>query len=162
MFCVDFGALNAASKFDSCPLPVLDEIISTLHGSKYFTVLDLQWILASIKEEHRERTGFTVPSGQYEFNRLSFGLSNSPNNFQSLMDIVLRNLVGVECLVYIDDVIILAHSAEEHTRRLANVLQRCDQANLQLHPVSMYLPNLKCSIQALYQHREEFQPRLTK
>ena len=57
-----------------------------------------------IKEEHKELTGFSVPSGHYEFNRLPFGLSNSPANFQR-MDTVLRNLLGTECSVYVDIVI---------------------------------------------------------
>jgi hypothetical protein len=53
-FCVEFRALNAVTKFDSYPLPVFDETTSTLHGSKYFTVLDCYsgfWQV-SIKEEH--------------------------------------------------------------------------------------------------------------
>ena len=93
-FCVDFRALNAVTKFDSYPLPRFDETTSTLFGSKYFTILDCYsgfWQV-NIKEEHKERTAFTVASGHYEFNRLSFGLSNSPSNFQRLMDVVLKNL----------------------------------------------------------------------
>ena len=135
-FCVDFRALNAVTKFDSYPLPVFHETISTLNGSKYFTILDCYsgfWQV-SIKEEHRERTGFTVPSGHYEFTRLPFGLSNSPANFQRQMDTVLKDLIGVELWVYIDDVILFSDTAEEHARRLENVLQRFQQANLQLHP----------------------------
>ena len=81
-----------------------------------------------IKEEHKERTGFTVPQGHYEFNRVPFGLSNSPSNFQRLMDIVLRNLVGTECCVFIDDVIEFSKSAEEHALRLEHVLCRFDEA----------------------------------
>ena len=70
--CVDFRALNSVNKFDSYPLPVLDETTSSLLGSKCFSVLDCYngfWQVP-IKEEHRERTGFTVPFGHYEFNRL--------------------------------------------------------------------------------------------
>ena len=51
-----------------------------------------------------------------------------------LMDIVLKNLVGVECWIFIDDLIVFSRSAEEHALRLKNVLQRLDKANLQLHP----------------------------
>ena len=83
-FCVDFRALNVVTKFDPYPLPKFEETTSTLHGSKYFSVSDCYsgfWQM-SIKEEHRERTGFTVPSGHYEFNRLPFGLSNSPSNVE--------------------------------------------------------------------------------
>jgi hypothetical protein len=75
-----------------------------------------------------------VPLGHYEFNRLPFGLLNSPSNFQHLMDTVLRNLTGTECLVYIDDVIVYSSTAQEHARRLSNVLQCFEEAILQLHP----------------------------
>jgi hypothetical protein len=50
------------------------------------------------------------------------------------MDAVLKNLIGVECWTYIDGLVIFSDTAEEHARRLENVLQRFDQANLQLHP----------------------------
>ena len=50
------------------------------------------------------------------------------------MDVVLKNLVGTECWVFIDDVIIFSKSAQKHAQRLENVLQRFDKANLQLHP----------------------------
>jgi len=115
---------------------VFEETTSTIFGSRYFSVLDCYsgfWQVP-IKEEHKERTRFTVPQGHYEFNRLPFGLSNSPSNFQRLMDIVLKSLVGTECWVFIDDVIVFSKSAEEHAPRLENVLRRFDEANLHLHP----------------------------
>jgi hypothetical protein len=124
--CVDFRALNVVMKFEPYPLPIFEETTSTLYGSKYFSILDCYsgfWQL-SIKEEHRELTGFTVPSGHFEFNHLPFGLSNSPTSFQRLMDTVLKNLVGSECWIFIDDVVVFSRSAKEHARRLESVLQR--------------------------------------
>jgi len=50
------------------------------------------------------------------------------------MDTVLKNLVGTDCFVFIDDIILLPSCAEEHARRLERVLQRFDMANLQFHP----------------------------
>jgi len=135
-FCVDFRALNSVTKFDSYPLPVFEETTSTLHGSKYFSDLDCYsgfWQVG-IKEEHKERTAFTVLSGHNEFNRLPFGLSNSPANFQRLMDTVLRSLIGSECHVFVEDIIFFSSSAEEHTKRLENILRRFEEANLQLNP----------------------------
>jgi hypothetical protein len=61
-FYVDFRALNAVTKLDPYPLPTLEGTTSTLHGSKYITVLDCYsgfWQV-SIKNEHRVPTGFTV------------------------------------------------------------------------------------------------------
>ena len=46
---------------------------------------------------------------------------------------VLKNLVGTECWVCIDDVIIFSKSSKEHAQRLENVLQRFDKTNLQLN-----------------------------
>ena len=64
-FCVDFRALNTVSKFNPYPFPAMDEAVSTFFGSKYFSVLDgfSGFLQASIGEDHRERTAFTVPSG---------------------------------------------------------------------------------------------------
>ena len=135
-FCVDFRALNSVTKFDTYPLRVFDAAISIFHSSKYYSVLDCYsgfWQI-NIKEEHKEKTGFSVPSGHYEFNRLPVGLTNRTLSFQRLMDIVLKNLVGTECFFFVDYVIIFSKSAQEHALRMENVPQRFDRANLQLHP----------------------------
>jgi len=50
------------------------------------------------------------------------------------MEVVIRNLVGNECYVFIDDVIIFGRTIEEHAARLELVLQRFERANLQLQP----------------------------
>lgn len=49
------------------------------------------------------------------------------------MDTVLKDLIGTELFVFIDDVI-FSKTAEEHALRLEHVLERFDRANLQLHP----------------------------
>jgi hypothetical protein len=135
-FCVDFRALNKVTQFDTYPLPTFDETVSTLHGNRYFSVLDCYsgfWKL-KLAEEDKMRTAFSMPSGHYKFLRLPYGLANSPASFQRLMDLVLRDLVGTECYTFIDDVIIFGDTIEEHASRLAHVLERFDQANLQLQP----------------------------
>ena len=50
------------------------------------------------------------------------------------MDTVLKNLIGTECFIFIDVLIIYSLTAEEHTSKLGNILQRLEEANLQLHP----------------------------
>jgi hypothetical protein len=135
-FCVDFCALNKITTFDNYLLPVFDETVSTLHGRRYFSVIDLYLGFWQIKlaEEDKLKTAFTVPSGIYNFLRLPYGLSNSPASFQRLMDIVMRDLVGNECYVFIDNVIVFGKTIEEHASRLEHVLQRFDRANLQPQP----------------------------
>ena len=40
-FCVDFRKLNAISKKDQYPLPLIDKLMECLNGAKYFTKLDI-------------------------------------------------------------------------------------------------------------------------
>jgi hypothetical protein len=68
-FCVDFQSLNSLTKSDSYLLPRFDETTASFHGSKYFIVLDCYsgFKQVNIKKEHKEKTGFSLPSGHYEF-----------------------------------------------------------------------------------------------
>jgi len=50
------------------------------------------------------------------------------------MFLVLKDLTGTELWTFIDDVIIYSDTAEEHAKRLANVLERSRKANTQLQP----------------------------
>jgi hypothetical protein len=50
------------------------------------------------------------------------------------MDLVLAGLQWSECLVYLDDVIILGRTFDEHLRNIQLVLQRIRESGLQLKP----------------------------
>ncbi|GFW66314.1 integrase catalytic domain-containing protein [Trichonephila clavipes] len=63
----------------------------------------------------RHKTAFSTPDGdKYEFNRLCFGLKNSPKAFQSIEQEVLGDLLRNGALVYIDDVILFTKTIDEH------------------------------------------------
>jgi len=92
-------------------LPIFEETVSTLHGSQFFSVLDCYSGYWQLKlAEDKMKTAFSVPSGQYNFLRLPYGLANSPASFQRLMDLVLMDLVGNECYVFFHDVIVYGNT----------------------------------------------------
>ena len=64
------------------------------------------------------KTAFSTPSGHYHFHRLPYVLSNSPASFQRLMDVVLRDLTGTECCIFLDDLIVFSDTIEELASRL--------------------------------------------
>jgi hypothetical protein len=50
------------------------------------------------------------------------------------MDIVLRNLTGTNCWVFIADLLVFSKTVGKHAQRLQEVLSMLEEANLQLHP----------------------------
>ena len=106
---MDYRKLNNITKKDSFPLPRIDDVLDLLHGQKFFTTLDLAsgyWQI-EMDDSSKEKIAFIVDNNLYEWNRLSFGLTNAPGTFQRLMNYVLRSLVGEKCLVYLDDMFLL-------------------------------------------------------
>ena len=135
-FCVDYRRLNAATRKDVYPLPRIDDILDTLGRVKYFTSLDLAsgYWQVGLEEESRQKSAFTTHCGLYEFTRMPFGLCNTPATFQRLMQRVLAGLEWDSCFVYIDDVLVVASTFEEHLERLREVFERLRHASLRLKP----------------------------
>ena len=82
----------------------------------------------------REKTAFTTHSGLFEFNVMPFGLCNAPATFQRLMSSVLAGLIPESCLVYLDDIVVVGSTFEEHLVNLERVFQRLRESGLRLKP----------------------------
>lgn len=135
--CVDYRQLNNKTKKDAYALPRIEEILDSLSGNSYFTVLDAKsgYHQIEIEESHKERTAFTVgPLGFFEYNRMPFGLSNSPATYQRLMEDCLGELNLNICFIFLDDIIIFSRTYEEHLDRLQQVFDKLRTAGLKLSP----------------------------
>ena len=135
-FCIDYRKLNAITRKDAYPLPRVDHTLDTLAGSKLFSTLDLAtgYWQVEVAEEDRPKTAFLTPEGLYQFKVMPFGLCNVPATFQRLMDRVLNGLKWYQCLVYIDDIIVVGDSFANHLTNLVSVLKRLRGAGLKLKP----------------------------
>ena len=85
-------------------------------------------------KKDRAKKAFCTTEGLFEFTVMPFGLCNAPATFQRLMDLVLEGLQWLQCLVYLDDVIILGKIFEDH---LSNLQAVFEQAGLKLQPKKM-------------------------
>ena len=133
-FCVDYRKLNKITKKDSYPLPRIDETLDSLHGMKYFSTLDLlagYWQI-ELEEKDKEKTAFITGNELYEFNRMPFGLCNTPATFQRSMNHVLRTVLGEKALVYLDDIVVFSDTPENHLINLREVLTLLKTAGLKI------------------------------
>jgi hypothetical protein len=131
---VDYHALNHVTKKDVYPLPYIKDIFDSIEMGCVFTTLDLKsgyWQIP-MAPENIEKTAFSCHRGHYEFNRVSFGLTNTPTIFQRAMDKVLATVIRRCALVYIDDIVIYSRSMAEHEHDLREVFGLLRSANLKL------------------------------
>lgn len=132
--CVDYRALNSRTKRDQYPLPRIEDLLDQLSGQSLFTSLDLAsgYHQIPIAEHCREKTAFVTPDGQYEYNRVPFGLANAPAVFQRAIHKILSRAKVGYVVIYMDDILIPSKTFEEGLVRLKEVLDLLREAGLTL------------------------------
>lgn len=133
--CIDYRKLNNLTIKDRFPLPRIDDQLDKLHGSKFFTTLDLTsgYYQIPVSENSKHLTSFVTPDGQYEFNKMPFGLCNAPSVFQRLMNHILLPYHDLAA-VYLDDILIYSKSPEQNIEKFETLLQILEKGGLTLNP----------------------------
>ena len=134
--CIDYRKLNSVTKGDSFPLPNLIDMIYNMHGNTLFTTIDLikGYYQVAMDEESIEKTAFSTPFGQYEYLKMPFGVKNGPATFQRGMMMALAGLPWNKVMVYLDDIIVLGRTFEDHTETLEKVLIALGNNGYKLKP----------------------------
>ncbi|CUA73094.1 Transposon Ty3-G Gag-Pol polyprotein [Rhizoctonia solani] len=134
--CVDYQYLNSITKKNVYPLPLPGSLIEKLRGAKIFTKFDLKWgyNLVRIKEGDEWKTAFKCKYGLFEYRVMPFGLTNAPACFQHLMNNILRDLLDICVVVYLDDILVFSKDEKEHEKNVCEVLHRLQPNDLYCNP----------------------------
>ena len=123
---IDYWKLNQDTDQDAYPLPMIDDILDKMGKSKLFSAFDMSACFPQIpmNEECKKYTAFSTLQFHFKYNRMHFGLQNAPATFQWMMDKAFLGLIGINCFVYIDDIVIFGETNNEHNKNLKIVLQQ--------------------------------------
>ncbi|GFV97935.1 retrovirus-related Pol polyprotein from transposon 17.6 [Trichonephila clavipes] len=114
--CIDYRKLNQKLVKDKFPLPIIEDVLDTLQEAKVYSTLDLRngFFHVDVDEDCRKYTSFIVPDGQFEFNKVPFGLSTSQGVFQRYVSSILRDLTRKGIVIsYLADLVITAKNEQE-------------------------------------------------
>lgn len=136
-FCLDSRKLNSVTRKDAYSLPYISEILDNLKDAKYLSSIDLYksfWQIP-IRKQDRQKTAFYIPNrGTFCFKATPFGLTNAPATQQRLVDLLF---CGPEfehkVFVYLDDIVIVSSTFEQHISLLLKVLSKLSQAQLTIN-----------------------------
>lgn len=134
--CLDVRKVNAVTKKDAYPTPIVEGLLSRLTDTRFISSIDLKdafWQIG-LEETSRDKTAFSVPGHPlYQFRVMPFGLCNAPQRLCRLMDKAIPHQLRHQVFVYLDDLLIVSPDFESHLKLLEQVSGHLQRAGLTIN-----------------------------
>ncbi|GKE86277.1 putative reverse transcriptase domain-containing protein, partial [Tanacetum coccineum] len=123
--CIDYRELNKLTVKNRYPLSRIDDLFDQLQGSSVYSKINLRsgYHQLRVRGEYILNTAFRTHYGHYEFQVMSFGLTNVPAVFMDLMNRVYKPYLDKFVIVFIDDILIYSKNKQEHEEHLKLILE---------------------------------------
>ena len=131
-FCVDYRGLNAITKKNRYPMPLVTETLDRLCKAKYYTKIDIMAAFNRLRMSpgSEKFTAFRTRFGLFEYLVMPFGLCNAPASWQHFINDILREHLDDFCTAYADDILIYSNTRKEHIEHCHWVLDQLEKAGL--------------------------------
>ena len=129
---IDYRALTKVTRKFTWPMLKVEDIFSKLNGATFFMTLGLRagYHHISLGKLSIPKTAFNSPFGKFEYVKVPFGLAQGPAYFQELMTGFLKDFNFT--IAYLDDIIIISKTPQEHLLHIRNVFEKLKSANLSM------------------------------
>src|ERR1044072_2839928 len=134
--CVDYGPVNKHFPKDHFPLPRIYQIIDSIAGCDLLSFLDpyLGYNQIRMKEEDKEHTSFITPYDVFCYRTMPFGLKNAGATYQRMMQACLKEQIGRNVQVYVDDIVIKTYSTNTLLDDLRETFAALNKYRIKLNP----------------------------
>lgn len=104
-------------------MPLIDDMIQEMQGFEVGSELDFNEAFTQLElaEDSGNLLAFSMESGTYRYTRLTYGINNAPEIFQSTIQRILQPIKVVKN--YADNLAIMGISVNDHHTRLDETLQ---------------------------------------
>ena len=132
----DFRYLNSCMINQALISPRADDSIEMIGQMKpaVFSKMDAQqgFFQIPLREEDKDKTAFLTRTKKYRYRCMPMGLSSSSQAFQSLVNLILQNLQFRCAIPYLDDILCLSPTVDQHFTDLENIFKALRRGNLKL------------------------------
>src|SRR5664279_3562005 len=129
---MDYRSLNEVTIKNKYPLPNINDLFDQLKEASVFSNIYLRsgYHQLKIRKEDIPKTAFVTRYGLYEYTVMSFGLTNAPAYFMSMMNNVFMEFLDKFVVVFIDDILVYSKNEDEHGEHLPLILEKLREHKL--------------------------------
>ena len=127
--------MNKVTVPDFYPLPLIENLLDRVGNAPFVTTIYLLKVYyqISVLETAKGILSLITPFSLYQYTVMAFGLSNAPATFQRAIKYITQNLEGTS--TYLDYLLVISDSWEEHLVRLRQLMDRLQEAGLSINLV---------------------------